>query len=87
MLNCITGLQGVPDKDKEAMLQNINTLQKNLQSIEHLQLWYDLSDQEIKTLYSQLQSINDLLEDLNDHVKMNWLQKLQSEMWSKTDER
>ena len=58
------------------MLQNVKSLKKNLQNIEHLQLQYDLKDQEIETLYSQLQSIKDSLEDLNNHAKKNWLQKL-----------
>lgn len=84
MWDCITTLQGVPDKDKEDLLQNVMSLKKNLQNIEHLQLQYDLSDQEIETLYSQLQSIKDSLEYLNDHAKKNWLQKLWSQLWSKT---
>ena len=48
MWDCITTLQGVPDKDKEDMLQNVKSLKKNLQNIEHLQLQYDLKDQELK---------------------------------------
>ena len=84
MWDCIKTLQGVPDKDKEDMLQNVKSLKKNLQNIEHLQLQYALNDQEIETLYSQLQSIKGSLEYLNDHAKKNWLQKLWSQLWSKT---
>ena len=84
MLECITALRGVPDKDKEDMLQKVKFLQDNLQKVEHLQLQYDFNDQEIKTLYSQLQSIEDIVADLNEHAKKNWLQKLWRQMWSKT---
>ena len=71
MLECITALRGVPDKDKEDMLQKVKFLQDNLQKVEHLQLQYDFNDQEIKTLYSQLQSIEDIVADLNEHAKKN----------------
>ena len=84
MQECIKALEDVPDKDKEDMLQNVKSLQENLQKIEHLQLRYDFNDREIKRLHSQLQSIENMLKYLNNHVKKNWLQKIWCQMWSKT---
>ena len=81
----ITALRGVvSDKEKEDMLQNVKLLQMNLQKIKDLQSQHNLSEQEAKGLYAQLEQAKDQLEDLSEHAKKNWMKKLWHHVWSTT---
>ena len=83
----IAALRGVvSDKEKEVALQNVKSLQMNLQKLKDLQSQHNLhvSEQEVKVLYAQLEQAKDQLTDLSEHAKKNWIEKLWHQMWSTT---
>ena len=77
--DCISEMEIVSDKEREAMSDKVKSLQKNLQEIRqhiHEQQEIELDKNEITALFSELQKIAKLLKDMDEQAKHPWYKRM-----------